>query len=156
MGESVLHRTVEDKCRIVSKGGSMSYARQMLDSYPRTFNVDASVLAATIDALKDCAQACTADAADDLGEQNVPELVKCIQLCLDCADVCAATGGVTSRQVEYDSNVTTPLLEACVATCKSCGDECEQHAQMHEHCRVCAEACRRCEQACRELLAAMK
>ena len=134
----------------------MSYARQMLDSYPRTFNVDASVLAATIDALKDCAQACTADAADDLGEQNVPELVRCIQLCLDCADVCAATGGVTSRQVEYDSNVTTPLLEACVATCRSCGDECERHAQMHEHCRVCAQACRRCEQACRELLGAMK
>jgi len=48
------------------------------------------------------------------------------------------------------------LLEACVAICKSCGDECERHAQMHEHCRVCAEACRRCEQACRQLLAAMK
>jgi len=28
--------------------------------------------------------------------------------------------------------------------------------QMHEHCRVCAEACRRCEQACKDLLAAMK
>jgi hypothetical protein len=94
--------------------------------------------------------------ADDLSEQHVPDLVKCIRLCLDCADVCAATVGVTSRQAEYDSNVTKPLLEACVAICKSCGDECERHAQMHEHCRVCAEACRRCEQACRELLAAMK
>ena len=57
---------------------------------------------------------------------------------------------------EYDADVTKPLLEACVATCKSCGDECERHAQHHEHCRVCAEACRRCEQACRELLDAMK
>jgi hypothetical protein len=47
------------------------------------------------------------------------------------------------------------LLEACAATCKSSGDECERHAHLHEHCRVCAEACRRCEQACRELLAAM-
>jgi hypothetical protein len=43
-----------------------------------------------------------------------------------------------------------------VAICKSCGDECERHAQMHEHCRVCEQACRRCEQACRELLAALK
>lgn len=134
----------------------MSYARQMLDSYPRTFDVDASVLAATIDALKDCAQACTADAVDDLSEQNVSELVKCIRLCLDCADVCAATVAVTSRQTEYDANVTKPLLEACAASCKSCGDECERHAQMHKHCRVCAEACRRCERACRELVAAMK
>jgi Domain of Unknown Function (DUF326) len=43
-----------------------------------------------------------------------------------------------------------------VAACRSCGDECERHAAMHEHCRVCAEACRRCEQACNELLAAMQ
>jgi ferredoxin len=71
----------------------MSYARQLLDTYPRTFNVDAGVLAATIDALNDCAQACTADADDDLSEQNLAELVKCIRLCLDCADVCAATVG---------------------------------------------------------------
>ena len=134
----------------------MSYARQMLDTYPRDFNVDAGVLATTIDALNDCIQACTADVAADLSEQNVAEMVKCIRLCLDCTDVCAATAGVVSRQSEYDANVTMPLLEACTAICKSCGDECERHAQLHEHCRVCAEACRRCEQACRELLAALK
>jgi hypothetical protein len=133
----------------------MSYARQLLDTYPRTFNVDAGVLTATIDALSDCAQACTACADDDLSEQDVAELVKCIRLCLDCADVCTATLRVVSRQTEYDANVTRSLLEACVVVCKSCGDECERHAHMHEHCRVCAEACRRCEQACRELLAAM-
>jgi Domain of Unknown Function (DUF326) len=138
------------------KEDAMSYARQLLDTYPRDFDVDAGVLASTIDALNDCAQACTADADDDLSEQNIAELVKCIRLCLDCADVCAATVGVTSRQTEYDANLTKPLLEACAAICKSCGDECERHAQMHAHCRVCAEACRRCERACRELLAAMK
>jgi hypothetical protein len=134
----------------------MSYAKQLLDTYPRDVNLDADLLAATIDALSDCAQACIADADDDLSEQNITEMVKCIRLCLDCADVCAATLGVVSRQTEYDANVTRPLLEACVATCKSCRDECERHAQMHEHCRVCAEACRRCEQACNELLAAME
>ena len=52
----------------------MSYAGQLLDTYPRTFNLDAGVLAATIDALNDCAQACTADADDDLSEHNVAEL----------------------------------------------------------------------------------
>jgi uncharacterized membrane protein len=134
----------------------MSYARQMLDTYPHTFNVDAGVLAATIDALTDCAQACTADTDADLSEQNVTDMVKCIRLCLNCADVCTATIAVTSRQAEYDANVAKPLLEACAAICKSCGDECERHAQMHEHCRICEQACRRCEQACRELLAAIK
>jgi hypothetical protein len=134
----------------------MSYARQMLETYPRTFKVDTGELAATIEALNDCAQACTADVDADLSEQNVIEMVKCIRLCLDWADVCTATVGVTIRQAEYDANVTKPLLESCVAICKSCGDECERHAQIHEHCRVCAQACRRCEQACRELLNAIK
>ncbi len=134
----------------------MSYARQMLDSYRRSFNIEAGLLAATIDALNDCAQACTADADADLGEQHVPTLIKCIRLCLDCADVCAATAAITSRLAEYDSKITKPLLEACAATCRDCGDECEQHSKIHEHCRVCAEACRRGELACQQLLAAMK
>ena len=84
----------------------MSYARQMLDTYPRTFNADAGLLAAAIDALSDCVQACNADNAADLGEQNVTEMVTCIRLCLDCADICTATIGVTSRQASYDANVT--------------------------------------------------
>jgi len=134
----------------------MSYAKQMLDSYARTFNVDNGLLAATIDALNDCAQACTADVDADLGEQDVSEMVKCIRLCLECADVCTATVNVISRLAEYDSKITKPLLEACAVVCKSCGDECERHAQMYEHCRVCEEACRRCEGACRKLLDAMK
>ena len=133
----------------------MSYARQMLDTYSRTFNVDAGLLAAGIDALSDCVQACTADVDADLSEQNVTDMVTCIRVCLDCADVCTATIGVTSRQASYDATVARPLLEACVAICKSCGDECERHAHM-PHCRVCAEACRRCEQACRDLLDAAK
>ena len=133
----------------------MSDARQMLDSYPRSVNVDAGVLAAAIDAISDCAQACTADTHADLSEQKLAEMVGCIRLCLDCTDICTATGGVISRLAEYDPGATRPLLEACVAICKSCGDECERHAH-HEHCRICAQACRRCERACQELLDALK
>jgi hypothetical protein len=129
----------------------MSYAGQLLDTYPRTFNLDAGVLAA----LSDCAQACTACADDCPSEQDVAELVKCIRLCLDCADVCTATLRVASRQTEYDANVTRSLRQACVTACRSSGDECQRHAEMHEHCRVCAEACRRCEQACNQLFSAM-
>ena len=101
----------------------MSYARQMLDTYPRMFNVDAGLLAAAIDALSDCVEACNADNAADLSEQHVAEMTRCIRLCLDCADVCAATVGVTSRQTEYDASLTRSLLEACVTACRSSGDE---------------------------------
>ena len=134
----------------------MSYAREMLGTYSGTINIDANVLAAAIDAVSDCAQACAADTDADLSEHNLAEMVKCIRLCLNCADVCTATAGVFSRPAAYDADVAKPLLQACVAICQSCGDECERHAQHHAHCRVCAEACRRCEQACRELLGALK
>ena len=130
----------------------MSYAAQMLETYPRDINVDRELLARCIDACSDCAQACTACADDCLSEESVAHLVKCIRTNLDCADVCEATGRVLSRQTEYDANITRPVLEACIAACRSCGDECERHAAHGmEHCRVCAEACRRCEQACQEL-----
>jgi hypothetical protein len=83
-------------------------------------------------------------------------MVSCVRLCLDCTDICTATARVISRQAQYDASVTRPLLGACVAICKSCGDECERHVHMHEHCRICAEACRRCERACRDLLDALQ
>jgi Domain of Unknown Function (DUF326) len=131
--------------------GTVSYARKMLDTFPRSFEVDADVLAAAIDALSDCTQACNADNAADLTEPDLAEMITCIRLCLDCVDVCTATNGVLGRLTVSDPAVTLPLLEACIAVCQSCGDECGRHAHM-PHCRVCAEACRRCEQACRDLL----
>ena len=62
---------------------------------------------------------------------------------------------VVSPSIAYAADLTRPLLEACVAICRSCGDECERHAHM-PHCRACAQACRHCEQACRELLGALR
>ncbi len=134
----------------------MAKVEQMLDTYPRTFNVESNLLARTIEALVECANTCSQCADACLSEESLgPELAKCIRLDLDCADVCAATSRIVSRQTEYDANVTRPLLEACAAACKSCADECERHAQHMQHCGICAESCRRCEQACRELLDAM-
>lgn len=134
----------------------MSYAKQMLDTYPRTFNVDAEVLATATEACLECGQACAACADACLAEEMVADLRKCIRTDLDCATICAATADVLSRQTGYDANVTRAQVEACRTACRACADECEQHASMHEHCRVCAEACRRCEQALDALLGAMR
>ncbi|MGI8597149.1 MAG: four-helix bundle copper-binding protein [Thermoleophilaceae bacterium] len=108
-----------------------------------------------MDALGECGQACTACADSCLSEEGIEQLGKCIRLDLDCADVCAATLRVLSRQHEYDATVTRALLEACRTACRACAEECESHADHHEHCRLCAESCRRCEQACDELLGAI-
>jgi hypothetical protein len=85
----------------------------------------------------------------------VAELTRCIRLNLDCADVCAATGKVLSRQTANNANVARALLEACRVACQACGEECEAHAEQHGHCKVCAEACRRCEAACVNLLSSL-
>jgi len=131
-------------------------ARQMLDYYRRELNVDRGLFVRCIEACYDCAESCTQCADDCLGEESVQELTSCIRLNLDCADICAATGRVVSRQTSVDANVISAIVQACIAACRSCGDECERHAAHGmEHCRVCAEECRRCEQACQDLLPAI-
>jgi len=127
----------------------------MLETYPKSINLDRATLAAAIDTLIACGQACTACADACLSEDTVAELAKCIRTNLDCADICAVTARVLSRHTGYDATISRALLEACATACKACGDECERHARMHEHCRVCADACRACERACRDLLTAM-
>ena len=125
----------------------------MLEAYPKDLGgVDKGKLAACIQACFQCAQTCTACADACLSEDMVAELTKCIRTNLDCADICETTGRVLSRHTGYDANLTRAVLEACRTACKACGDECAKHAEMHEHCRICAEACRRCEQACADLL----
>jgi hypothetical protein len=135
--------------------GAMSYARQVLDTYTHGPGLDRGILGDTIDALNDCIQACVVDTDADLSEGDLADMVKCVRLCLHCTDICTATAAVLSRPAEYDANVVRPLVESCIAICKSCGDECERHAHMHDHCRVCAAACRQCEQACRKFLGAI-
>lgn len=130
----------------------MSTATRMLNSYPRILSVDAGVLAPVIDTVNDC----TACVHADWGDHNVLELVKYIRPCLDCGDVCAATARVTNRQTEVDCGVIEPMLETRAATCKSCCGECEPHAEIREHCRICAESCRRCEQSCTNHLNAVR
>jgi len=77
------------------------------------------------------------------------------RLDLDCADVCAATGTILSRQTGADAGLVQTMLSACAEACRRCAEECEQHAEHHQHCSVCAEACRSCEQACQNALTAV-
>ena len=134
----------------------MTAVAQMLETYPKDLGgIDRQKLVECIEACYACSQACTACADACLSEDMVAELTKCIRTNLDCADVCGATGRVLSRHTGYDAELTRSVLEACATACKACGDECDRHAGMHEHCRVCAESCRRCETACRELIASL-
>ncbi len=133
----------------------MGYAQQMVEAHPGQEAVDPRKLAECIEACFDCAQACTSCADACLGEDEVQSLARCIRLDLDCADVCDAVGRVLSRQTAFEPEMARPALEATIQAVKLCSDECDQHAEHHEHCRVCSESCRRCENSCNELLQAI-
>jgi hypothetical protein len=71
---------------------------------------------------------------------------------LDCAEICVTTATLLARSGGAQVGVTRAMLNACIAACHVCGEECARHGGHHEHCRVCAQACQNCEDACRDLL----
>jgi len=133
----------------------VTHARQMLEAHPGGAAIESAALLACIDACFDCAQSCAACADADLGEDDIGMLIRCIRLCLDCGDVCTATGSILSRQTEFEPQLARPVVQACAQACRICREECERHADHHEHCRVCADSCRQCEQACDAVLSAL-
>lgn len=124
----------------------------MVQTHPLPAPTDMHIFTECIDACFECAYTCNSCADACLGEDNVQELIQCIRLNMDCADICAATGRTVSRMTEPQMEVIRAQVQACAEVCRLCAEECARHAQHHEHCRVCAEACRRCEQACHQLL----
>jgi len=125
---------------------------EMLRDSPVDVSFDEATLARCIDECLACAQACTACADACLAEDSVEQLRRCITTDLDCADLCATTARVLSRQTDPHPAMLRIVLEACMNACRECAEECEVHADHHEHCRLCAEACRRCAKACQDLL----
>lgn len=118
--------------------------------------IDIELWRVCIERLAACAQACTACADACMAEPDAAELTRCIRLNMDCADICTAAERVVTRHTETDQEVLRSVLEACVRACRSCGTECARHADMHDHCRLCADTCRLCEEACAELLRSLR
>ncbi len=131
------------------------HTQHMINAHPQPPAFDVTALERCIDATYACAQACTSCADACLGEDTVSELVRCIRLNLDCADICDVAGRLLSRQAPVEQEVIRLQLTACSAACRACGEECQRHADHMEHCRVCAIACRDCEKACNTLLAGL-
>ena len=130
-------------------------ARQMISSHPDVRGNLSEALVRCIEECYACAQTCTSCADACLAEEMVAELRQCIRLNMDCADICAATGAMASRRAGSNEQVLRAAIEACALSCRTCGEECARHAEMHEHCRICAEACRDCERACREAISSL-
>lgn len=83
-----------------------------------------------------CGHAC-------LHEAGVAQLVKCINLTQDCAQLCRTTAFLIS----HGSPFARQTCEVCAAACEACAQECDRHSQTH--CKTCAEACRVVAEECR-------
>jgi hypothetical protein len=129
--------------------------QEIVKLHPQPAEVERETLLRCIEECLDCAASCTACADASLSEPDVGEMVRVIRLCMDCADECDATRRLVTRQTKPDLRLLRTMLEACATACVACAEECDLHAAMHEHCRLCAEECRRCKQACDDLLGAI-
>lgn len=131
----------------------MNLVDTMLRSHPHADLQRSDYYTNVLNALSLCVQICTscADACLDEGD-HVTKLRRCIRTDLDCADVCAVTARLLTRQTETPNELIHAQLHACVLACQLCADECELHASMHDHCRICAETCRHCQERCNFLL----
>lgn len=134
----------------------MTRLQHMLDSHPDPAGSNGDAARRCIETCAECAQACAICADACLAETNVRELVTCIRLNLDCADVCHLTGLLMTRPSHRDAPALRAQLQACVEMCRACGDECERHGREGmDHCEICAEACRACVEACELMIAAL-
>ena len=126
--------------------------QEMIAAHPRKPMMEVSVITECINALVECAEACTSCADACLGEEMVQTLTKCIRVNLDCADVCQTTARILVRQTDAVPQLMRAQLDSCVVACRICAQECESHAEMHQHCRICRTACQNCEKICQETL----
>jgi hypothetical protein len=124
-------------------------SQQMISTHPEVKGNYSQPLVQCIDDCFACAQTCIACADACLAEPMVEQLRQCIRLNLDCADICNAAGALATRRTGSNEDVLRQMLELCQLACAHCAGECEQHADQHEHCRICAQQCRDCEESCR-------
>lgn len=124
------------------------HAHEIISTHPQVKGQVDQALMSCIEECYDCGRSCIACADACMGEPDIKELTQCIRINLDCADMCFATGAAATRRTAPNNELLRSMMESCVIACRLCAEECERHAEHHEHCRLCAEACRRCEQAC--------
>jgi hypothetical protein len=123
-------------------------AEQMIKTHPDVHGNSSEPLVKCIEECFDCTQICISCADACLAEDSAKELRQCIRLNLDCADICDSTGALASRRTGSNQAVLRSALELCALACRTCAEECERHAEKHEHCRICADSCRSCQTAC--------
>lgn len=134
-----------------TKGQIMNFIRDMIVSHPEKIHEPKlDTLVTVIRACFNAGQACVTCADACSSEQDSNELAKVIRLNNDCSDICITTGKVLSRLYSPDWNTLRAQVRSCLQVVQDTAALCQEHARMHEHCRICADSCRACETALKD------
>jgi hypothetical protein len=98
-----------------------------------------------IEACNHCTNSCEYCGTLCLREVN-KALLKCIELCFYCAEVCR----FASKQMSCDSNRVKEICDYCAKVCKDCAAECGRHDM--DHCKQCAKVCNECSEICKQIV----
>jgi hypothetical protein len=103
-------------------------------------------------ACETCAEACTANFNHcfKLVAEGQKDHARSARLSLDCAEFCAMSVCMMSRESELMDAACT----ACAEACKRCGAECAKYDS--EMMKTCAAECKKCEEACRAMVRSMQ
>jgi hypothetical protein len=125
----------------------------MMESMP-----DSAMPGMDMSAMQECIEACSAAAmastmcADACMSDGT---MRCAAMCMNMADVATATMRMMMRPTGYDMAAMQSMMSACMAMGEACAAECRMHADMHDHCRICAMACEAMVDACKRAMASM-
>jgi hypothetical protein len=115
-------------------------------------NLDPAMMQECIEAVVACSQACImcadADAMEGMG--------RCAAMCANCADVCDTMTRMKLRVNGWDMQVFGSMMQTTIEMCRACSAECMKHAEMSEHCRMCAMACDQAVIALEKMMNAMR
>ena len=113
--------------------------------------MDPAMMQECIEALTACTQACIMCADADAGEG----MGRCAGMCANCADVCDTMMRMMLRMSGMDAAVMSSMMQTTIMMCRACSAECMMHAEMSEHCRLCAMACDQAAMALEKMMGAM-
>ncbi|MDR5700305.1 hypothetical protein [Agromyces aerolatus] len=113
---------------------------------------DMAMMQECIEALSACEQACVMCADADAGEG----MARCAGMCANCADLSGTMMRMMLRMNGWDMAVMMSAMETTMAMCRACSAECMMHAEMSEHCRMCAMACDQAAMALEKMLGSMR
>jgi hypothetical protein len=106
----------------------------------------------------DCIEACTwaelaclASAEMCLNDLANEDLSLCVQLSLDCAEICWTTRKFVTDALVVAPQLVREQLDQCALACAACAAECRRHAANISELASCEQSCARCERLCRSM-----